>query len=247
MPVLKLPAVLTLTFDGRTVQLNPDEAGRYSLNVLFRASGAPRNKTPSRWNDRGQVDDLIEKYSTTEFSVLKTNNGGSAATRGVWAIKELIFAYAEWISPDFHKVVLDTFSAAVDGDGEKSVKVAQSAARMDGVEYRKKFVSAVSDSTYGGGREAYRLATNKVYVGLFNKDAASLREGFGLTGRKTPRDLMGDDALDAIKATEALSAIALRNNHANGEVRWERVLDSVLDNVKTALSLSPSKFLDATK
>lgn len=236
---------VTLTFNNQSHTLTADDNGRFNLNTLHNISGTAASKRPSEWKRYRQAVELVEKFSTAGFPALVVVNGGNS--RGSWATVELVYAYAMWISSDFYKAVVDCFTAAVEGDGDKAVKIAQSAARVDGVEYRKKFSSAVCEATYGGGREAYRLATNKVYVGLFNKDTASLREDLGLSGRKTPRDKMGDDALDAIKAVEALSAIAMRNNHTNGEVRWERVLDRVLDNIKQSLGLGHTVFLDPTK
>lgn len=236
---------VTLTFNNQSHTLTADDNGRFNLNELHRISGTTATKRPGNWLRSAQAIDLANKFSSAQIRAVERREGGNGG--GTWSVVEMVYAYAMWISSDFYKAVIDCFTAAVEGDGDKAVKIAQSAARLDGVEYRKKFSSAVCEATYGGGREAYRLATNKVYVGLFNKDTASLREDLGLSGRKTPRDKMGDDALDAIKAVEALSAIAMRNNHTNGEVRWERVLDRVLDNIKQSLGLGHTVFLDPTK
>ena len=63
MPITKLPPVITLTFDGRTVTLNPDENSRYNLNALHKASGTSQTKKPSEWIRNAQTADLIEKLS----------------------------------------------------------------------------------------------------------------------------------------------------------------------------------------
>lgn len=236
--------IVTLTFDGHTIELNPDDEGRYNLNALHKAAGNAAKHQPNRWLRSSQATDLIEKFLTTQKRVIKSVSGRYG---GTYAIEEIVFAYAEWISAEFHKAVIDTFTAALKGDGDKAVKKAQTVARVEGVPFRKQYTSAISLATYSGGQQAYRLATNKVYVGLFNKTTDTLRSDFGLAGRKTPRDHMGDDALGAIQAVEALAAIAMRQNHTSGERRWERVVDHVIDNVRSALGLTPSRFLDATK
>lgn len=236
---------VTLVFNDQSHTLVADDNGRFNLNELHRISGTTATKRPGNWLRGSQAIDLAEKFSSAQIRAVERREGGNGG--GTWSVVEMVYAYAMWISSDFYKAVVDCFTAAVEGDGDKAVKVAQSAARVDGIAYRKKFASAVSSSTYGGGQAAYRLATNKVYVGLFNKNTDTLREDFKISGRKTPRDHMGDDALDAIKAAEALSAIALRNNHTNGEIRWERVLDNVLGNVKQSLGLGHTSFLDPSK
>ncbi|WP_200927089.1 hypothetical protein [Citrobacter portucalensis] len=43
---------------------------------------------------------------------------------GTWLEERLAYAYAEWVSAQFHRAVLETFQAATRGDGEAAVEVA---------------------------------------------------------------------------------------------------------------------------
>lgn len=53
--------------------------------------------------------------------------GGRA---GTWLIPEMAWGYCEYLSSEFHLAVLSSFDSAVNGDGKKAVKKAQSVARI---------------------------------------------------------------------------------------------------------------------
>lgn len=204
MPKFKLPAVITLTFGGRTVTLNPDESGRYKLNDLFSASGAARSRRPVDWLRRAEVVDFIEKYKGADLHPLRIVNGRNG---GTYAIREIIFSYAEWISPDFHKAVIDTFSAAVDGNGDKAVAVARSAARIDGVASRKSFASGLAK--HGADKTFYADMSDTVNIIVLGKSSSSMKEELGIKAYKSLRDHLPDTTLLALGAVEALAAARL--------------------------------------
>lgn len=98
--------------------------GLYCLNDLHKASGGLRKHEPKNWLYLNQTNELIEELSfeksTTGISVVNNNqqviqtiNGGH--NRGTYACRELVYAYATWISPRFFLLVLRTFEAAVSG------------------------------------------------------------------------------------------------------------------------------------
>ncbi len=83
----------------------------YSLNDLHKASGAEKKHQPYLFMRLDQTKDLIaemDKESSPQIcGVVKTINGGN--NKGTYACKELVIAYAMWISPKFHLVVLRAF------------------------------------------------------------------------------------------------------------------------------------------
>lgn len=87
----------------------------YSLTDLHRASGGEQKHKPVLFLSNQQTKELIlEIESESEVgiptSAVKTVRGGSDISKqGTYACEELMLAYAMWISPKFHLVVLRAF------------------------------------------------------------------------------------------------------------------------------------------
>ena len=87
----------------------------YSLTDLHRASGGEQKHKPALFLSNQQTKELIlEIESESEVgiptSAVKTVRGGSDISKqGTYACEELMLAYAMWISPKFHLVVLRAF------------------------------------------------------------------------------------------------------------------------------------------
>lgn len=89
-----------------------DAQGRYSLNDLHKAAGAEPRHQPARFIANQTTQELVAEIGTTEIPVV-TVNGGRAP--GTYACRELVYAYAMWISAKFHLEVIRTFDAAATG------------------------------------------------------------------------------------------------------------------------------------
>ncbi|HIF5505883.1 TPA: KilA-N domain-containing protein, partial [Pasteurella multocida] len=86
----------------------------YSLNDLHFASGNDVKHRPSLFARNEQTKELVKEIenerSTKTIFALKTIRGGADISKqGTWACKELVIAYAAWISPAFHLIVLRAF------------------------------------------------------------------------------------------------------------------------------------------
>ena len=86
----------------------------FSLNDLHVASGGLGKHRPSLFARNEQTKELVKEIendrSTKTIFALKTIRGGSDISKqGTWACEELMLAYAMWISPKFHLVVLRAF------------------------------------------------------------------------------------------------------------------------------------------
>lgn len=83
--------------------------GLYSLNDLHKAAGGAAKHKPSEWLRSQQTKDLVQEISKAGITALEVKKGGR--TPGTYACKELVTAYAAWISAAFHLNVLRVFLA----------------------------------------------------------------------------------------------------------------------------------------
>lgn len=92
-----------------------DAAGRYSLNDLHRAAGGAARHQPAFWLRGAQAEDLVaellQSADPQSASPVLTINGGPA--RGTYVAKELVYAYAMWISAAFHLQVIRAYDQLV--------------------------------------------------------------------------------------------------------------------------------------
>lgn len=98
------------------VEITTDEAGRFNLNSLHRASGTGDHKRPSKWLATEQAKALIEELQKN----LSPNQGlgrmllpvsvvKGGVSPGTFAHELLAISYAGWISPAFHLQVNQVF------------------------------------------------------------------------------------------------------------------------------------------
>lgn len=109
--------------DVAGVVIAQDQAGRYCLNDLHKASGNEARHQPARFLANQYAQDLVNALSTTTEIPVVTVNGGRQP--GTFVCREIVYAYAAWLSADFHVKVIRTFDAVASGD----IVVAQQIAR----------------------------------------------------------------------------------------------------------------------
>jgi len=94
-----------LTVCGMTIK--QDAEGRYCLNDFHKAAGGDSNQQPAFFMRRAETSELVaelEKSAKTQsFVTLMGRNGGT------FVVKELVYAYAMWISPKFHLEVIRSY------------------------------------------------------------------------------------------------------------------------------------------
>lgn len=88
------------------IGIKQDDQGRYCLNDLHRASGNEAKHKPSEWLRNKQTVELIDELSKAGFPAIE-----SKQQLGTFVAKQLVYAYAMWISPSFHLKVINTFDA----------------------------------------------------------------------------------------------------------------------------------------
>ena len=131
------PAKATFPLILEDTYVRQDEQGRFSLNDLHQAAGGEDRHRQTFWLRLDQTQALVDElgqptpdlasatpsncadlhsFKTTEISrsfqavsKIEGRNGGTFVAR------ELVYAYAMWISPAFHLKVIRTFDALVTG------------------------------------------------------------------------------------------------------------------------------------
>nr|WP_161607116.1 KilA-N domain-containing protein [Myxococcus xanthus] len=108
------PSSLTIN----DVAVNQDSNGRYCLNDLHRAAGLESRHRPAEFLRVPATAELVQelgqegKYGPAHTFPVETVMGRNG---GTYVCRELVYAYAAWVSPAFHLRVLRTFDAVVTG------------------------------------------------------------------------------------------------------------------------------------
>ena len=111
-PKQKVTIMSTISILASTVRvLN----GKYSLNDLHKASSFPRQPDkrfqPSNFLRLKQTNALIKEIQSSDVRsepVLVINGGNE---QGTYVCRELVYAYAMWVSAKFHLAVINAFDA----------------------------------------------------------------------------------------------------------------------------------------
>lgn len=90
--------------------IRQDAQGRFCLNDLHRAAGGAKRHAPNEWVRIKHTRELAQELSRPGIPGLVSVNGGTR--QGTYACRELVIAYAAWISAAFHVKVLQVFLAA---------------------------------------------------------------------------------------------------------------------------------------
>ncbi|NHN78444.1 KilA-N domain-containing protein [Azotobacter chroococcum] len=175
--------------------IRQDAEGRYCLNDLHRASGGEKRHGPSYWLANQQTKELVSELETTGNPVvtLEGRNGGT------YVCKELVYAYAMWISPAFHVKVIRTFDAVVTGHKQAAGGEFSQGAFREFQFTRLELVKTVADMTEHSLRLANLLGLRD-NQGRFYADKLVKRQiGIG------PIELLGLPSLPAAEVDLTLS------------------------------------------
>lgn len=101
----------TIEIDGAVIR--QDDQGRYCLNDLHKASGGERKNQPQYFLENKQTQDLAQALIDTGIPVSPINVIRGGLDQGTYVVKQIVYAYAMWISAAFNLKVINTFDAVV--------------------------------------------------------------------------------------------------------------------------------------
>ncbi|HEC9609167.1 TPA: KilA-N domain-containing protein, partial [Salmonella enterica subsp. enterica serovar Senftenberg] len=108
------------------ISIHKDGQGRYSLNDLHTASGKEDKHQPAFFMRRHETIEMINEISNSAKSQSwKPTISKSGRYGGTYVCKELVYAYAMWISAAFALKVIRAYDALVSGNVEAKPKVRQ--------------------------------------------------------------------------------------------------------------------------
>lgn len=221
-----MPNSKALTVAGTSVrQMN----GLYSLNDLHKASGAEAKHQPGYFMRRDETqaliaeicsaDSQIKALENSEESRSSTNSAKSPSYQtkegrggGTYACKELVIAYAAWISAAFHLKVIRVFLDVVQPQSEP-VQMRLDYDRISPAQAQdlKEIVAAIVQSgvqTYG---ETWKRFQNKYQVNSYLELPATQHlQARRYLIAKLPKGYAGDVVGEAAKPS-ALPRLQLRH------------------------------------
>jgi hypothetical protein len=208
---------MSLAISGTSIR--QDSNGRFCLNDLHKAAGAEKRHQPSNWLALQQVQELIDELKNsvpgitgTEQNqpVVKTQGG---VLQGTFVVKELVYAYATWISAKFFLSVIRAYDSLVSKPVPNALRELPRS-NITGMEAAqlKKSIEAAAKSNKKLYSELYR----KLYAGYgidsyLNLPAGKLNEALLFLGLKPavmPKTMMITvDEYEALKNTKPSTPI----------------------------------------
>nr|WKF58837.1 hypothetical protein HUO10_003338 [Paraburkholderia busanensis] len=132
------------------LSIRQDDDGRYCINDLHRAAGGEARHKPGNWLQGQQPRELAAELEKAGIPAIQSKQG-----LGTFVCKELVYAYAMWISPKFHVKVIRAYDAMMEGREHSSVR--------DRRRYHHEVVDASIAHRTGFG-QMYRLGN--VFMGV---------------------------------------------------------------------------------
>lgn len=100
---------MSIEIVGISVKSSPD--GLYCLNDLHQASGGKAKDKPSNWLATPQAKDLMSEILIAGRLAIKKSPGRYG---GTYICKEMVYAYAMWISAAFQLKVINAYEKNAD-------------------------------------------------------------------------------------------------------------------------------------
>ena len=151
--------------------IRQDKDGRYCLNDFHKASGELEKHKPPFWLRNEQTKDLIIElqncnsgYTPIESPVNVIRGG---ANQGTYVVKELVYAYAMWISAKFHLQVIrayDSMVARLFTENSKQNLIANKTTKKDRVPLKDAVNMLVGKAKFLNYSDAYKLIHHRFDV-----------------------------------------------------------------------------------
>ena len=183
------------------VAIRQTENQLYSLNDLHKAAGNKAEHQPNRWLRNQQTQELIAEIEAEGGKAYTTSQGGK--NRGTFVCKELVYAYATWISAKFFLLVIRTFDRVANGyqvGHPKPTRTLPDGLTGEQIEAVKKLHNALTKS-------APKEAQARIAITLWS----AVKSKFGCSYKEVPAEQFPE-------VLSVMSRVAVENGVLYGEV-----------------------------
>ncbi|MGE8226150.1 MAG: KilA-N domain-containing protein [Stenotrophomonas sp.] len=101
---------MTTALTIASTSIRQDEHGRFCLNDLHKASGGAEKDKPKFWLENKQATEMQQVLLKGGIPPVKALQGRYG---GTYAVKTMVYAYAMWVSADFHVAVIEAYDQMV--------------------------------------------------------------------------------------------------------------------------------------
>lgn len=218
------------------IEIHQDQDSRFSLNDFHKAAGGEDRHRPSRWVENQQAQDLADEASKAGITALKIARGGRAP--GTYACKELVYAYAMWISPAFSLHVIRSFDSVAANDSMTSKQLTHDESAVAfaklalehlpnlGDTSKQALLSHVSELAYG----QRLLPLPKVEEALL--PAGKVGELLGVSGNKIGRLANANDMKIAVYGEFRLD----KSRHSSKQVETFHYNNAAIERLRALLT-----------
>lgn len=200
--------------------IRQDENGRYCLNDLHKASGNDQKHFPAYFLRNQQTKDLINLIESENYDMqiciskkqAVNTVKGKGKEQGTYVVKELVYAYAMWISAKFHLQVIrayDSMVARLFTENTKQVLIADKTTKKDRVPLKDAVNMLVGKAKFLNYSDAYKLIHHRFNVEHIedipqDQIPAAVEYVHQLMGDYTPKaERMDDVELKALRMLDA--------------------------------------------
>ncbi|AZM38555.1 KilA-N domain-containing protein [Acinetobacter baumannii] len=152
--------------------IRQDEDGRFCINDLHKASGNDQKHFPAYFLRNQQTKDLINLIELENYDVqiciskkqAVNSVKGKGKEQGTYVVKELVYAYAMWISAEFHLMVIrayDSMVARLFTENSKQTLIEDKTTKEDRVPLKDAVNMLVAKSKSLTYSDAYKLVHQK--------------------------------------------------------------------------------------
>lgn len=185
------------------VTVKQDAVGRYCLNDFHRAAGEEAKHAPALWERQaGELIDELQK--DTNSYVLEKSRGRNG---GTYAAKELVYAYAMWISARFQVKVIRAYDAMVSG------LVSSQVGRIEGKQTRRELTDTIKDFVSHAKAQGSQSA-EKYYMSITKMEYAAL--GMLEAKEKGFRDTLNISQVHTLAVAEHIAREAILQGMEEG-------------------------------
>ena len=205
--------------------------GLYCLNDLHRACGREERHKPANFTRSQQTIDLIKELEIAQIRAIQQKQG-----LGTFVCKELVYAYAMWVSPKFHLTVIRAFDSLANQkiDTDKELTKIQA-------EIFSMVLQEFGDKISPQAREALLLAGSEKFLGISTGyrppvaqqtySASEIGERLGISGNKVGRLTKAHN----LKTEEYGIWVLDQSAHSNKQVTSFRYYESVVPVLKALI------------